>query len=176
MDITVPPELSVYLTRKPEKRIADFLAGDEQRVRPLAELDLQKARRRHVRQALMEEAAHLSDAWDWVGFTAIYHRQIMERVAELKRLIEKQLGRNTAPDPFWDEFFARRERPDAPWVQYGPQVNVAEAIRQALRRLGLKALPSYLLGLAQQRRKQRRLGLRLFGFFGQAKVDGRNNP
>ncbi len=115
-------------------------------------------------------------AWDTAGAAAYYDYKLVERLRELRDLIANRLGRRTEPEPFFDEICVRRLRPHAPWVEFGPHVNMTEAIRQALRKLGLKALPSYLAGLTRLRQRVRRLGVRRFGFFGQAKVDGRNNP
>lgn len=171
------PRRSWLLTQcDPRKNVVDFLSQDDGRVRPLADLELQKGRRRHARQALVEEAALLSEAWDGVGVTAIYNGQLLERMAELKRLVANRLGRLAAQQPLLDGLIMRRNASHVPTWEPGVHFDVAEVIRQALRKLGIQTLPSHLAGLLKLRRHLRRLGVRLFGFFGQAKVDGRNNP
>lgn len=132
------------------------------------------ARRRHVTHALRAEAMQLNDAWGWTGITAAYNEALQERLAELNRLVAR-LGR-FAEQPFIDGLIVRRGTPQVPMWEPGTHINAVEVIRHALRKLGLPALPSHLAGLARLREKLRRMGLHLDGFFGQAKVDGRNNP
>ncbi len=137
------------------------------------ETTMKSARRRHIVRALRAQTMLLDDASSSQGITAPYNEALQGRIAELHRLLDA-FGRSA--ERFSDASIIRRFTPQAPSWEPGTHFNAAEVIRQALRKLGLRDLPSHLAGLARLRQKLRRLGLHLDGFFGHAKVDGRNNP